>query len=297
MPSLNDLPAALFQAGYIADEALATTLWLAESLQRPLLLEGSAGVGKTAVAGAYARARSRRLVRLQCYEGLDLQQAAYEWNYSRQLLAIRLAEAEGSAPAAPDIFTSEYLLERPLLAVLTSSEPCVLLVDEIDRADEAFEAFLLEVLGEGQMSIPELGTIRARHHPLVVLTSNATRDLSDALRRRCLFHYLNFPDVAREIQIVRACVPEADSRLIEQVVELVQRLRREDLSKTPGIAETLDWVRALHCLEFKALPDDVQLLDATLGCVLKTQTDRFQFGEGRLGPLVSGRGQSSAAAT
>jgi MoxR-like ATPase len=288
MPLQDQLRADLFQVGYIADEGLATTLWLAENLQRPVLLEGSAGVGKTAVACAYAKARGRRLVRLQCYEGLDLQQAAYEWNYSRQLLAIRQAEVAGGSPSVPEIFSAEYLLERPLLAVLTSAEPCVLLVDEIDRADEAFEAFLLEVLGEGQMSVPELGTITARHPLFAVLTSNATRELSDALRRRCLFHYLDFPDLAREMQIVRTCVPEADARLVEQVVQLVHRLRREDLNKTPGIAETLDWVRALHRFDLSSLPDDPRMLEASLGCVLKTQGDRFQFGGGRLAALMAG---------
>jgi len=196
----------LQQAGYLADEGLATTLWLAGELQRPLLIEGDAGVGKTALAAALARARGQQLVRLQCHEGLDLSQAAYEWNYSRQLLAIRLHETQAEGLREADLFGRDYLLARPLLAAITSDEPCVLLIDEIDRADEAFEAFLLEVLAEYQITVPELGTLRARHVPQVVLTSNGTRELSDALRRRCLYHYLAYPTLAREVAIVRANV-------------------------------------------------------------------------------------------
>jgi len=261
----------LQQAGYIADEELATTLWLAGELARPLLVEGDAGVGKTALAAAFARAHGRRLVRLQCHEGIDLSQAAYEWNYGRQLLAIRLHEKQPDKVHESDLFTREYLLERPLLQAISSAEPCVLLIDEVDRADEAFEAFLLEVLADYQITVPELGTVRARHVPQVVLTSNATRELSDALRRRCLYHYLEYPTLAREIAIVRATLPEAEGELIEQAVTFVQRLRREDLAKTPGIAETLDWIRALHRLELKALPDDAKALMVTLGCLLKTR--------------------------
>jgi MoxR-like ATPase len=288
-----ELRESLYRAGYIADPGLATTLWLAAELQRPLLIEGDAGVGKTALASALARARGQLLVRLQCHEGLDLSQSAYEWNYGRQLLAIRLSE--GHHPTSPDrlkeadLFARDYLLERPLLQAISSEQPCVLLIDEIDRADEAFEAFLLEVLADYQITVPELGTVHARHIPQVVLTSNGTRELSDALRRRCLYHYLEYPTLAREIAIVRATLPQAESALVEQAVAFVQRLRREDLGKTPGVAETLDWVRALHRLEFRALPDDPGALTATLACLLKTRADRFQLGEERVRQLLEGR--------
>ena len=279
----------LHRAGYIADEALATTLWLAGELQRPLLLEGDAGVGKTALALALAQAGGRRLVRLQCHEGLDLAQAAYEWNYGRQLLAIRLHETQGDQVVERDLFARDYLLERPLLQAIASETPAVLLIDEIDRADEAFEAFLLEVLADYQITVPELGTITARHVPQVILTSNGTRELSDALRRRCLYHWLDYPTLAREIAIVRSTLPQAESALVEQSVAFVQRLRREDLGKTPGVAETLDWVRALHRLSFKTLPDDPHALMATLGCLLKTREDRFQVGSERVQQLIEGR--------
>ena len=279
----------LHRAGYIADEALATTLWLAGELQRPLLIEGDAGVGKTALATALAKAQGRRLVRLQCHEGLDLAQAAYEWNYGRQLLAIRLHETGSDKVRESDLFARDYLLERPLLQAIASDEPVVLLIDEIDRADEAFEAFLLEVLADYQITVPELGTISARHIPQVVLTSNGTRELSDALRRRCLYHWLDYPTLAREIAIVRSTLPQAESGLVEQAVAFVQRLRREDLGKTPGVAETLDWVRALHRLHFKALPEDPHALMATLGCLLKTREDRFQLGPERVQQIVEGR--------
>jgi len=283
------LAAQLQRAGYIADEALVTTLWLAGELQRPLLVEGDAGVGKTALALALARAQGRRLVRLQCHEGLDLSQAAYEWNYGRQLLAIRLHETQPEKVRESDLFAREYLLERPLLQAIASEQPCVLLIDEIDRADEAFEAFLLEVLADYQITVPELGTVRARHIPQVVLTSNGTRELSDALRRRCLYHYLEYPSLAREIAIVRATLPLAESQLVEQAVAFVQRLRREDLGKVPGVAETLDWVRALHRLSFRELPDDPHALTATLACLLKTRDDRFQIAPERVGQLLEGR--------
>jgi len=285
-PALRE---SLYHAGYIADEALATTLWLAGELQRPLLIEGDAGVGKTALALALAKAGSRRLVRLQCHEGLDLSQAAYEWNYGRQLLAIRVNETGAGQLSEADLFSREYLLERPLLQAIASETPVVLLIDEIDRADEAFEAFLLEVLADYQITVPELGTITAGHVPQVLLTSNGTRELSDALRRRCLYHWLDYPTLAREIAIVRSTLPQAESALVEQSVAFVQRLRREDLGKTPGVAETLDWIRALHRLQFKALPDDPHALTATLGCLLKTREDRFQLGPDRVRQLIEGR--------
>jgi len=309
----TELRERLHRVGYIADEALATTLWLAGELQRPLLLEGDAGVGKTALASALAAATGRRLVRLQCHEGLDLAQAAYEWNYGRQLLAIRLHESPAAASPPPpegggspgragasqesaaarlreaDLFGRDYLLERPLLRALASEQPCVLLIDEVDRADEAFEAFLLELLADWQITVPELGTIRAHHVPLAVLTSNGTRELSDALRRRCLYHWLDYPTLAREIAIVRATLPQAETALVEQAVAFVQRLRREDLGKTPGVAETLDWIRALHRLDFKALPDDPTPWLGTLGCLLKTRADRLQLGADETRRIAEGR--------
>ena len=291
-PSPQGLREKLFTAGYIADEDVASLVWMALSLERPVLLEGEAGVGKTAVAAACARALGRPLLRLQCYEGLDLGQAVYEWNYSRQLLEIRLSEAGGTSADKQalrgNLFSEEFLLERPLLQAIRSPEPCVLLIDEIDRADEAFEAFLLEMLSEFQISIPELGTLTARSKPLVILTSNGTRDLSDALRRRCLFHYLDFPSLAREMQIVRTLVPEAHSRLVEEAVAFVQRLRREDLDKTPGIAETLDWVRVLFKLGLTELPVDPAQLAPSLAALLKTRNDRWALTPERVGKLIDG---------
>lgn len=284
-----ELRESLHRAGYLADGGLATTLWLAGELERPLLVEGDAGVGKTSLAAALARARGQVLVRLQCHEGLDMSQAAYEWNHARQLLAIRLHETQPERVREADLFARDYLLERPLLRAISSERPCVLLIDEIDRADEGFEAFLLEVLADYQITVPELGTLQARHVPQVVLTSNGTRELSDALRRRCLFHYLEYPTLAREIAIVRTSLPQAEGALVEQAVAFVQRLRREDLDKVPGIAETLDWVRALHRLAFKALPDDPDALMATLACLLKTRTDRIQLGPERVSQLIEGR--------
>ena len=284
-------------AGYLADEDLATTVWLASALQRPLLIEGDAGVGKTALATALAQSQNAPLIRLQCFEGLDLAQAAYEWNYGRQLMAIRMSEAAQNGVShegvgrvrESDVFSRDYLLERPLLRAISQTGPCVLLIDEIDRADEAFEAFLLEVLAEYQITVPEIGTIRATHIPQVILTSNGTRELSDALRRRCLYHYLDYPTLAREIAIVKSALPEVDTHLVEDAVQFVQRLRREDLAKIPGIAETLDWVRALFHLQHSHLPEDMSAVLGTLGCLLKTREDRFVMGPERLRQLVEGR--------
>ena len=299
-PSASVQPAAevgilrerLQSSGYLADADLATTVWLASALERPLLLEGDAGVGKTALATALAQSQNASLVRLQCFEGLDLAQAAYEWNYGRQLMAIRLHEAApagGSQVREADVFSRDYLLERPLLRAISQNGPCVLLIDEIDRADEAFEAFLLEVLADYQITVPELGTIRASHIPQVILTSNGTRELSDALRRRCLYHYLDYPSLAREIAIVKNALPQADTRLVEEAVQFVQRLRREDLAKIPGIAETLDWVRALFQLQHAHLPEDMTAVLGTLACLLKTREDRFVMTPDRLRQIVEGR--------
>ena len=289
-PTPDGLRERLFKAGYIADEDLASLIWMGLSLERPILLEGAAGVGKTAVASACARALGRPLLRLQCYEGLDLSQAVYEWNYSRQLLEIRLAEAGQGDRAAlrGNLFSEAFLLERPLLKAIRSPEPCVLLIDEIDRADEAFEAFLLEMLSEYQVTVPEIGTLAARSKPLVILTSNGMRDLSDALRRRCLFHYVDFPSLARETQIVQTLVPEATTRLIEEAVAFVQRLRKEDLDKTPGVAETLDWVRVLFKLGHGELPADPQALMPSLAALLKTRNDRWQVTVERMARLTAG---------
>jgi MoxR-like ATPase len=290
MATPEGLREQLFTAGYIADEDLASLVWMGLSLERPLLLEGEAGVGKTAMASACARALGRPLLRLQCYEGLDLSQSVYEWNYSRQLLEIRLAEAGQGDRAAlrNELFSEAFLLERPLLQAIRSPQPCVLLIDEIDRADEAFEAYLLEVLSEYQVTVPEIGTLKALSKPLVILTSNGTRDLSDALRRRCLFHFLDFPTLARETQIVRTLVPEAAGRLVEEAVAFVQRLRKQDLEKTPGVAETLDWVRVLFKLGHGDLPADPQLLMPTLAALLKTRSDRWLLGMESVAKLMDG---------
>ncbi|OIQ87824.1 ATPase family [mine drainage metagenome] len=297
MPSLSStspmdervLREQLQRVGYLADPDLATTVWLAGRLQRPLLIEGDAGVGKTALATALAQSQGAELVRLQCFEGLDLSQAAYEWNYGRQLMAIRIHEGRSDQLRESDVFARDFLLERPLLKAISQIGPCVLLIDEIDRADEAFEALLLEVLADYQITVPELGTIRAQNIPQVILTSNGTRELSDALRRRCLYHYLDYPTLAREVAIVKTAVPEADVVLVEECVQFVQRLRREDLAKTPGIAETLDWVRALHQLNQHTLPDDTSVLLTTLGCLLKTREDRFSLSAGQALKLTEGR--------
>ncbi|SEC36375.1 AAA domain (dynein-related subfamily) [Rhizobiales bacterium GAS188] len=263
-------------AGYIADRDLVMSLWLMDFLQRPLLLEGEAGVGKTEVAKALAAVHAAELIRLQCYEGLDQNAALYEWNYQRQLLAIKAREASGEAADAIEeqIFSEKYLLERPLLAAIRRAEKPVLLIDEVDRADEEFEAFLLELLSDYQVSIPELGTITARSIPRVVLTSNGTRELSDALRRRCLYHYVDFPDVDREARILLTRLPGIDSGLALQVARMMATIRRQDLRKVPGVVEALDWAATLAGLGVHDLRQEPQAVYDTLVCVLKTHEDR-----------------------
>jgi MoxR-like ATPase len=263
--------------GYVADRDLATALWLMDLLKRPLLLEGEAGVGKTEVAKALAALHGAELIRLQCYEGLDQNAALYEWNYQRQLLAIKAREGEDADQIEEHIFSERYLLERPLLAAIRRIDPPVLLIDEVDRADEEFEAFLLEVLSDFQVSIPELGTIKATAIPRVVLTSNGTRELSDALRRRCLYHYVDFPDVDREAAIVRTRLPGIDTALALQVARLIASIRREDLRKVPGVAETLDWAATLAGLGIHDLRQEPEAVYDTLACVLKTHEDRARL--------------------
>jgi len=274
--SITQTQALLEQANYVADRALSTTLFLALKMQRPLFLEGEAGVGKTEIAKVLSQTLDRRLVRLQCYEGLDIGSAVYEWNYSRQMLEIRLAEAAGTvdkARLARDVFSEEFLIERPLLQALRSDDrgAPVLLIDELDRTDEPFEAFLLELLSENQISIPEIGTVRATEPPLVIITSNRTREIHDALKRRCLYHWVDFPAAERELDIVQRKMPEIDEQLSRLLVNFVQRLRQEDLFKLPGIAETLDWADALVQLDQIAL--DPTTIDGTLGTLLKYQDD------------------------
>jgi MoxR-like ATPase len=270
----NEIADRLAAVGYIADPSLATALVLMDMLGRPLLLEGEAGVGKTEVAKALAKVHGSELIRLQCYEGLDRNEAIYEWNYQSQLLAIKIREQSDATTLEEHIFSEKYLLERPVLAAIRRAQAPVLLIDEIDRADEEFEAFLLEVLSDFQVSIPELGTITATSIPRVVLTSNGTRELSDALRRRCLYHPLDFPDVDREARILVTRIPGIDAALALQVARLMQGVRKEELSKTPGIAETLDWAAALVGLGVSRLEADREAVYDTLSCVLKTREDR-----------------------
>ncbi len=277
LPVSIDATLELLRRGdYVADRPLATTLFLALQLERPLFLEGEAGVGKTEIAKVLARTLGRRLIRLQCYEGLDLASAVYEWNYQRQMLEIRLAEAAGEAnreALARDIFDERFLIRRPLLQALEPQEggPPVLLIDELDRTDEPFEAFLLEVLSDYQITIPEIGTIRAETPPIVVITSNRTREIHDALKRRCFYHWLDYPSAERELEIVRVRVPGIEERLSRRIVAFVQALRERDLFKLPGVAETLDWARALSTLDVLEITPEV--VNDTLGTLLKYQDD------------------------
>ena len=272
----NNLQTALADSGYIASDDLSVAIHLSITLGRPLLLEGAAGVGKTQLASSLATQRSSRLIRLQCYEGLDAAQAIYVWNYQRQLLSIRAAAEDGETGQSVEarIFSREFLLERPLLAAITQKTPPVLLIDEIDRADEEFEAYLLEILSEFQVTIPELGTITATSKPIVILTSNGTRDLSDALRRRCLYAYVDYPSRETELAILSARCPAVETRLGVQIVGFVQKLREEDLEKVPGIAETLDFAAALMGLGIADLTSNPAALQNTLSTLLKTQSDR-----------------------
>jgi MoxR-like ATPase len=280
--TIDELESSLGGRSYLTDRGLATALFLALKLEKPLLLEGEAGVGKTEAAKSLAAATGARLIRLQCYEGLDISNAVYEWNYARQLLHIRAAQ-EGTVDEA-ELFGRDFLIRRPLLEAIESDVPVVLLIDEIDRADEEFEAFLLEVLSDFQITIPELGTIAATRRPTVILTSNRTRELHDALKRRCLYHWIGHPSVEREIEIVRLRVPGVPDRLAEQAARFAAELRALDLQKPPGVAETIDWVQALAALGRQEL--DVEHVSATLGSVLKYHEDLLALRDAELAGLV-----------
>jgi MoxR-like ATPase len=283
----SETAARLGEHGYIADDALAMSVFLAVRMERPLLVEGAPGVGKTMLAQVLGEVFDTRLIRLQCYEGLDVAQAAYEWNYPRQLLELQSRHLEGTTSA---IFSESFLLKRPLLQAIDAANDRapVLLVDELDRSDEEFESFLLELLSDFQITIPELGTLRARHRPIVVLTSNRTRDVHDALKRRCIYHWIDYPTFDKEVQIVRLRVPELAEHVVRRIVELTQRLRLEDLSKLPGVAETVDWAAALHVLGVTEL--DPAIVSATLGLLLKYHDDIERI-RGELVPLLAA-GQS-----
>ena len=288
MTEALDIAARLREVGYIADENLAIALRFSIDLGRPLLLEGEAGVGKTEVARALAEVLETRLIRLQCYEGLDANNAIYEWNYQRQLLAIKASEREETSASAVEsrIFSEDYLLKRPLLEAISQTQAPVLLIDEIDRADEEFEAYLLEILSDFQITVPELGTISAVSIPHVVLTSNGTRELSDALRRRCLYTYVEFPSLERELEILISRVPGIEYALAEQIARFVQGLRQEDLEKVPGIAETLDWAVALVGMDLAGLDHDVERIRASMICLLKTAADQKAVTAEVVGRLV-----------
>ena len=272
----NEIKTSLYDLDYIASEELAMSIHIAINLERPLLLEGEAGIGKTALALALSKLYKTSLIRLQCYEGLDASSTIYEWNYQKQLLSIRLNENKNDNNVKIDdqIFSKEFLLERPLLKALTQKKSPVLLIDEIDRADEEFEAYLLEILSEYQISIPEYGTIKALSKPIVIITSNNTRDLSDALRRRCIYNYVYYPKKELELEILQKKLPNIDLELSRQIVNFVQNLRVQDIEKKPGIAETLDWAAAISGLGLKDLSDNYKVLHSTLVCLLKTEADK-----------------------
>ncbi len=285
-PEIEQLQRRLERQGYVAERPVVTAIQLAAVLGRPLLVEGPTGVGKTAIAGAMSSVLDTRLIRLQCYEGIDTSSALYEWNYQKQLLDIRLAEASGSGQA--DIFSVDYLLKRPLLEAITSSKAPVLLIDEVDRSDEEFEAFLLELLSDWQVSVPELGTLTARQVPYTVLTSNRTRDLADALRRRCLYLWIDYPSFDKELAIVRARVPGAGEAISARIVAFVQMLRRLPLEKAPGVSETLDWVATLLYLDRNRLGPEV--IESTLGVLLKHVEDQRRVRSRFLQALTAGLG-------
>ena len=272
----NEIKTSLYNLDYIASKELAMSIHIAINLERPLLLEGEAGIGKTALALVLSKLYKTSLIRLQCYEGLDASSTIYEWNYQKQLLSIRLNENKNDNNVKIDdqIFSKEFLLERPLLKALTQKKSPVLLIDEIDRADEEFEAYLLEILSEYQVSIPEYGTIKALSKPIVIITSNNTRDLSDALRRRCIYNYVYYPKKELELEILQKKLPNIDSELSRQIVNFVQNLRVQDIEKKPGIAETLDWAAAISGLGLKDLSDNYKVLHSTLVCLLKTEADK-----------------------
>src|ERR1700676_3675029 len=290
-PSIDATLALLGEASYLADRSLATVLFLALRMGRPIFLEGEAGVGKTEIAKVLAATLGRRLIRLQCYEGLDVSAAVYEWNYAEQMIAIRLAEAEGNVDRdrlSHDVFSDRFLIKRPLLQALepdTAGAP-VLLIDELDRTDEAFEDFLLEVLADFQVTIPQLGPVKAAHPPIVLITSNRTREIHDALKRRCLYHWVGYPNADRELAIVGAKVPGIAALLSEEVVHFVQALRRQDLFKSPGVAETLDWANALSELDAVAL--DPATVSDTLGVLLKYQDDIARIEGSKAKEMIDG---------
>ena len=295
--SAADLQDRLAQQHYVADRAIAVSLFLAIKLQRPLFLEGEAGVGKTSLAAAIAAALGTELIRLQCYEGLDVTHAVYEWDYARQLLELKILDAAGGvdrAAARQALYGDAFLIKRPLLQAIDPQRaaPAVLLIDEIDRADEEFEGYLLELLSEFQVTIPEFGTVRASHKPLVLLTSNRTRDVHDALKRRCLYQWIEYPTFEKELAIVRARAPEASDRLAGQVTAVVQELRTADLYKVPGVSETIDWVKALEALDKDAL--DAEIIDQTLGVVLKAKED-LESVRGRLSAEILDRALARTA--
>jgi MoxR-like ATPase len=292
---ISALRDAMAREGYIADDAVATALFLSLDLEKPLLIEGDAGVGKTEIAKVLARLRGTELIRLQCYEGLDVSTAVYEWNYPRQMLRARMGEGTDPAALEETVFGRAFLLERPLLRALTHpGRPAVLLVDEVDRADEAFEAFLLEVLSDFQVTIPELGTVRAEHVPHVVLTSNCTREIGDALRRRCLYLHLDHPALEKEVRILRTKVPGASEALSREVARFVRALRSRRLVRSPGVAESIDWARALVRLHQDRLEPEVVL--ATLGCIVKDRHDVRELSGGDLARLVAEAGAGEAGA-
>jgi MoxR-like ATPase len=296
--SIDETQTLLARGDYVADRSLATALFLALAMKRPLFLEGEAGVGKTEIAKVIAQALGRELIRLQCYEGLDIAQAAYEWNYSRQMVEIRLAEAAGEKSKdklSADIYSDRFLIRRPLARALqgTAGASPVLLIDELDRTDEPFEAYLLEVLSDWQISIPEIGTLRAAEPPVVVITSNRTREIHDAVKRRCFYHWVDYPDAGRELEILQRKAPRASAALSKEVVAFVQRLRKTDLFKLPGVAETIDWANCLVALDRLAL--DPETVNNTLGVLLKYRDDLERVAGEEAGRLVAEAKSAEAA--